>query len=498
MPNGRRRPRDLCDSKRAAAILGSLLAALVDAACKDSVAPPAPITVTVVSVPLSAGVDHTCALNRSGVAFCWGLNDQGQLGNGSTTVSPTPVAVSGALTFAAVVASGGAGNNTGGHTCGLTPRGEAYCWGDNSFGQLGTGTSTSSSSPVAVFGGLPFSAITAGAAHTCGLGSHGTAWCWGWASSIPVAVPGGMSFGAITAGMDHTCGLSSGGTAYCWGANTFGELGVGTTTASDVPVRVATALRWAAITAGDEHTCGVTTAGEAYCWGSNRNGELGDATTTGPETCAWAVPGVGGSVPCSTVPVPVTTGLRWASLTAGPGRTCGLTPVGTAYCWGYNGDGELGTGSTATSATPVAVSGGFRFSMLATGGYHTCGLTLTGAIYCWGLNRFGQLGDGSFSDSWVPVGGWPRVVQTSPGHFDVAVGEQLDIVLGTVGPGQYDSLPSVSSPALRFLDMTDVGPIEPAGPTQRFRFAGQFPGQPIVEFHHSFSNLTVTYTVDVR
>jgi len=105
----------------------------------------------------------------------------------------------------------------------------------------------------------------------------------------------------------------------------------------------------------------------------------------------------------------VTTALRWASLTAGVGRTCGVTQAGEAYCWGRNDYGQLGTGSTTPASIPMAVSGGLSFSALATGGNHTCGLTMSGAAYCWGNNAVGQLGDGTTTNSAIPVAvaGWP-------------------------------------------------------------------------------------------
>ena len=196
-------------------------------------------------VALTAGVYHTCGLTSLGAAYCWGDNETSQLGNGSTGFSTdtTPVAVSGGLTFSALAAGSW-------HTCGLAGSGAAYCWGSNYGGQLGTGSTTDSSIPVAVSGGLTFSAVAAGGDHSCGLTSTGAAYCWGVNNSgqlgdgsitnrsTPVAVSGGLTFSTLVAGIDHTCGLTSTKATYCWGDNQFGQLGNGSTTNSSVPVAV--------------------------------------------------------------------------------------------------------------------------------------------------------------------------------------------------------------------------------------------------------------------
>lgn len=360
----------------------------------------------VVGGRLSAGAGsyHTCRVNPQGIAFCWGLNIYGQLGNGSTTDSPIPVAVSGGLSFTAV--AGGLFQ-----TCGLTTGGTAYCWGFAANGRLGNGTTTGpqtcivgnfpwpcSMTPVAVSGGLSFTAVNAGNVHTCGLTTGGAAYCWGLNAlgelgdgsttdrSTPVAVLGGLSFATLSAGTVHTCGLTTGGGVYCWGSNAHGQLGNGSTTDSPTPVAVSGGLSFTALSAGGDHTCGLTTGGAAYCWGSNGNGQLGNSSTTDRSS-----------------PVAVSGGLSFVTVSAGGVHTCGLTTSGAAYCWGSNSNGQLGTGSTTDSPIPMAVSGGLSFATVSAGYLHTCGLTAGEAVYCWGYNFAGQLGDGTTTDRTSPV-----------------------------------------------------------------------------------------------
>ena len=184
---------------------------------------------------VGVGAIRTCGLAATGDAYCWGFNDFGQLGNGSTTGSLTPVLVSGGIRFSSI-------STKFGHTCGVTSVGDVYCWGENFRGQLGDGTTINR--------------------HT------------------PVLVSGGLSFASVNAGGALTCGVTSDGDAYCWGENSSGQLGNGTTTDRHTPVPVEGGLSFASVNNAALHTCAVTTAGVAYCWGFNSDGQLGDGSTT--------------------------------------------------------------------------------------------------------------------------------------------------------------------------------------------------------------------------
>jgi len=306
------------------------------------------VRVTFASV--NGGYVHTCGVSTSRAAYCWGDNVFGQLGDGTTSspwYRPSPAPVAGGLRFAAVTAGSF-------HTCGVTTSGAAYCWGDNQNGQLGDGTTDRRAMPAPVVGGFRFSTISAGHGHTCGVIVGGAAVCWGDNSSgqlggtlvvdhntyrpFPGRVGGVHGFATVSAGNVHTCGVTTHGAAYCWGYNVWGQLGDGTTTQRSLPVRVVGGLRFAIVDAGSYFSCGVTTSGAAYCWGENLDGELGDGTTT-----SWSTP------------VPVTGVLSFAAVGAGWYHTCGMTTTAGAYCWGYNGHSQLGEGTTTTSLTPVPV-----------------------------------------------------------------------------------------------------------------------------------------------
>lgn len=350
---------------------------------------------------ISAGWQHSCGLTSSGVAYCWGNNSSGELGDASTIGTTNPVMVATSLRFSSISAGWT-------YSCGLSLNGAAYCWGANSNGQLGNTANLSSNVPVAVgapAGGniLGFSSISASRYHTCGLALNGTAYCWGYNgygtlgnnsttnSNVPVIVNAFLKFSSITTGTEHTCGSTLSGAAYCWGRNSSGELGNNSTTNSSVPVLVAAPETFSSVTAGDAHTCGLILNGIAYCWGRNLFGELGDNSTTN-----------------SSAPLPVATTLIFSSIKAGGTFSCGLTLSGAAHCWGGYTYGELGNGFFGSSGVPVAVvapTGGnvLTFSSISAGFAHSCGLTSSGATYCWGRNGTGQLGDSSTSNKDVPV-----------------------------------------------------------------------------------------------
>jgi len=373
--------------------LSSMIAAAIVVA---SVALATPASAATGAADVSAGFSHTCALTSSGGVKCWGSNDYGELGNGTRVASLKPVGVSG---MSSRVAKIGTGVN---YSCALTTSGGVRCWGNNSVGQLGNGTTTSSSTPVQVTGlSSGVAAISVGTNFACALTTSGDVKCWGsgshgrlgdatlTSSSTPVAVSGLSGVTSISLGYMHACALTASGAVSCWGWNNYGELGDGTLTESATPVQVIELSDVGSISAGGYHTCAVTTAGGATCWGQGSYGELGDGTATDSSTPV-AVSGLSSGV---------------ASIAGGAYHTCAVTTTGSATCWGTNSVGQLGNGATTNSSTPVGVTGlSSGVAAISAGRGHTCAVDTSATLKCWGWNIYGQLGNGATTNSSTPVG----------------------------------------------------------------------------------------------
>jgi alpha-tubulin suppressor-like RCC1 family protein len=305
---------------------------------------------------VSTGAYHTCALKMDGTIECWGRNTEGQLGRGTTQNANNdyPTAISNLNTAVAVAAGGH-------HTCALLVGGAVQCWGRNTEGQVGD---ASGADPIAAptgirtFATVPGLAIAAGGYHSCELMSDGTVMCWGY---------------------NHDQQITAGG---------FGSTYTATTAAM-----VAGAV---AVTAGAYHSCALLGNGSVDCWGYNNDGESGPAQS------------VFNTIPTSARQIDASTGAGVEGTTAQGGyHTCALLTSGSINCWGYNGHGELGNGTATDPApfgAPVTVIGlAGPASSVAAGGYHTCAIVAT-TIVCWGANGSAQLGRGTFGGDAVVAG----------------------------------------------------------------------------------------------
>jgi Regulator of chromosome condensation (RCC1) repeat len=307
---------------------------------------------------VAAGETHTCALTSAGAVWCWGLNASGQLGNGTRNNSSSPLPVLNAAGNAPLsgVVTIAAGQD---HTCAVTNSGGALCWGDNSQGELGNGSTTSSSLPVAVSGlSSGVASISAGPGFTCAVTTTGAAECWGLgvsgqlgngaaADSLAPAQVSGMSAGVaeIAAGASHACALTDEGAVWCWGLNASGQLGDGTLGSSATPVRVLGAVGNAAlsgvvaIVAGQDHTCGTTATEAVTCWGNLNEAAPVSADTTSSTAEAQSNGQSNGVV----------------AIAESDSHSCAVHADGTVWCWGLNADGQLGNGRTVSSSLPVEV-----------------------------------------------------------------------------------------------------------------------------------------------
>lgn len=339
---------------------------------------------------------HTCALDYSGQAWCWGSGGSGRLGNGATTQQSTPVAVQqGSLRFVSI--------DTGkDHTCALTDTGDMYCWGAGSYGRLGNGDTVAASTPQLVLGGIKFKQLAVSRFGACALAVDGKAYCWGNNArgqlgdgttedkNVPTEVIGGHTFKWLAAGGFHTCGVTTDDVAYCWGRGYEGRLGNGSR--EDVPVPTPTPVlgghKFSSMYIGQNHTCALTPDGEAWCWGLGGHGRLGI-----------------GRIDTISVPEPVATNERFSTLSAGTFHTCGITLEGEGYCWGTNANGKLGVGHTTSGyyTSPEEIVGVDEFASLVAGSDHTCGVTPDGKVYCWGNGANGRLGNGSTTTTGTPT-----------------------------------------------------------------------------------------------
>lgn len=355
-------------------------------------------------VSVAVGDFHSCALLVGGNVRCWGANSDGQLGDGSTSQRLAPVAVNqfGGGQLGNVVALV-AGNF---HTCAVVVDGTARCWGRNVDGQLGTGGSGGREvRSVTVVGLANVVAMAGGATHTCAVLADGGARCWGANARgqlgdativsrlAPVAVSGLGNAVAIATGSFHSCAVRADGTTWCWGTNTNGELGLGIADnyrPSPVAVSGISAAVWVA--AGGHHSCAQSADGGVQCWGLNTAGQLGDGTVASPRPTRVSVVGLA----------------QTTAITAGNSFTCALDAGETARCWGSNANGALGNDSAIVSSpSPVVVAGGggsIGGRGIAGGGAHSCAGRASSAMACWGQNFNGQLGDGNQpTDSYLPV-----------------------------------------------------------------------------------------------
>ncbi|WP_460618162.1 RCC1 domain-containing protein [Hymenobacter ruber] len=378
---------------------------------------------------IAAGSSYSLSIHADGSLWATGRNTNGQLGTGTTASSTVWVQVGHDTDWVQVAV----GTN---HSLGLKANGTVYAWGVNTYGQLGDGTTTQHLVPTPVSGGGGYTQIAAGTYHSLGLKADGTATAWGYNGDgelgdgtvtnrlIPTQVSGGGLYTQLAAGTYHSLGLKADGTATAWGYNGDGALGDGTTTLRNKPTPVSGGYLYVQLAAGASHTLGLRADGTAYAWGRNITGELGDGTTTQ-----------------HLVPTPVSGSDLYTQVAAGANYSLGLRADGTATAWGHNAGGALGDGTTNQRRVPTPVTGGGLYTQLAAGQYHSLGLMADGTAYAWGYNGSGELGCGNTTQRNTPTAtgtALPTRSTAAGGSFGLAV--RADGTLWAWGDNTYGQL----------------------------------------------------------
>ena len=341
----------------------------------------------VVPVPvaqIAGGNDYNCAVARDGSLWCWGSNSFGQLGQGDAgdgTERDRPVRVGMLNEWMEVML----GDDT---ACAWHDDRTAWCWGDNTDGQHGLGDLVTRAVPQR----LPDIAWLVYAYgendHACGLKDDSTLWCWGENQFGQLGLGdatrrtspvqiGTDTWSIATPGGDHTCGIKSDGTLWCTGQNADGELGLGDIMPRSVLTQVGTAT-WDRLWAGLHYHCGRQTGGDVLCWGANGNAQLGVGDQTD-----------------KTAPVPMDPPTGWEIVGGGELHNCGIRDDGSLWCWGRDDLGQLGGGAVGTHVTsPRRIGTRTDWVDTAIGQNHSCALRADGTVWCTGHNDVGQLGTG--------------------------------------------------------------------------------------------------------
>ena len=359
---------------------------------------------------LSSGADHTCAILDNGSVSCWGWNLVGEIGDGTTVkrYAPTQTMSLGNGRTAVAISSGKY------HTCAILDNGSVSCWGYNNKGQLGDGTNTDRYTPALTSSlgiGRTAVAISSGSSFTCVILDDGNVSCWGKNTfgnlgdgttvSARYTPAQTSSFGtgrtavAISSGFEYACALLDDGTVSCWGSNYRGELGnsaYGDRYTPSPTASLGTGRTAVAISSGATAACAILDNGSVSCWGYNGAGSIGDGTNIDRYN------------PVLTSSLGI--GRTAVAISSGGGHSCVILDNGSISCWGYNHKGQLGDNTTTNQNTPsltLSLGIGRTAIGISSGGSHTCAILDDGNISCWGYNSVGSIGDGTNIDRYNPV-----------------------------------------------------------------------------------------------
>lgn len=363
---------------------------------------------------VAAGNAHSCAVKSDGRIVCWGSNSAGQLGDGTTLARPAPVQVQSNVKFSAATILNDA-------SCALSVSKEVYCWGANPNGRLGVGTGAVTT-PARVLAQEPFAQVVSGAFHICALGVSGKTYCWGPGAATgisgsnpiaPTAVPTPVEFSAVVAGATHTCGLGLDRRAYCWGNNKSGQLGDSATIEAMAAGRTSIApvsggVQFKSLHAGSAADVTCGIALDLATYCWGDYVESNSAPTT--RVCSYGYQKSGAVVEnyCSPMPVRITSSVAFTTAGTAGGAVCGINSAGEAYCSGY----AYGPDGYVKFPAATKVLTSVKFSSISGGATHWCGLSVSKSIYCWGSNTSGTIGD--YSSVPVPPSPYGIVVVRFP------------------------------------------------------------------------------------
>lgn len=339
---------------------------------------------------ISLGDAHSLALDTNGHLWAWGYNGNGQFGNGSTTNSSSAIAITPTKTYSQISAKGQL-------SLALDTSGHLWSWGSNANGELGNGGTTSSPSPIAITPTKTYSQISAGVSYALAIDSSGHLWSWGSnfygqlgngsasGGSVlsPVAINPGQTFSQISAGQTISTALDTNGKLYSWGQFS----GNGTNTQMNSPVAITPTKTYTKISSGPQFVLALDSSNQLWGWGYGASGQLGSGSSP---TWTWS-------------PTLIASGKTFSKISAGSQSSLALDSTGHLWAWGLNTSGQLGNGTSAKSPSPIAVNPANTYSEIFTGEYFSMALDSANDLWSWGANESGQLGDGTLVTKYSPI-----------------------------------------------------------------------------------------------
>lgn len=389
---------------------------LATGAIEDIVTIPTRVSSNLGWLWIAAHKAHLCGIKTDHSLWCWGNNDNGQLGADTTTVitQEQPLKVGNWNDWLSV----SVGEN---HTCAIRQDHSLWCWGRDDYGQVGNpNTITPSAEPFQVHPNEQWIMVVSGRFFNCAIKADESAWCWGGnangqlgnltieTQSEPVPVAGNQRWQWLTAGPLHICAIDTEQGLWCWGDNWSGQLGNGNFSDAIQPIQVDSSLEYTMVAAGEYNTCASKQNQSFWCWGHNLYGQLGSGSSRNSSNEYFVLPQQSGSMATD-----------WLTIDVGLDHFCGIRSGGTLWCWGANYSAQLASGNFLDSALPRLVANHFNWAQVSTGTNNSCAIKTDGRLFCWGWNEFGQVGNGNFFDGGAPA---PRAVASTLAWLSVTNG----------------------------------------------------------------------------